>query len=85
MLDPGTGYPSASGLRSVAVVTSGSGGGALGDALATALLVMGEEDAMKLYESGKCSFEAIFIIENGNVHTTPGLSSAFTPSRRGNG
>ena len=85
VLDPGTGYPSASGLRSVAVVTTGSGAGALGDALATALLVMGEEDAMKLYESGKCSFEAIFIIENGNVHTTPGLSSAFTPSRRGNG
>ncbi len=84
VLDPGTGYPSDSGLRSVAVVTSGSGAGALGDALATALLVMGEEDAMKLYERNVFSFEAVFITENGDVHTTPGLSEAFTQSQNRN-
>lgn len=67
ILDPQTGYPSASGLSSVAVVCRD---GALADALSTALLVMGKERAMALYSSGVYDFEAVLIEGNGAVSTT---------------
>ena len=74
IIDPQTGYPSESGLCSVAVICSD---GALADALSTALFVMGKEDALAFYESGRYDFEAIFIDQNGNVTTTAGLADRF--------
>lgn len=74
ILDPETGYPSQSGLTSVAVICHD---GALADALSTALFVMGEALAMELYESGTYDFEAIFITSSGNVHATKGLEGYF--------
>ena len=47
------------------------------DALSTALFVMGESLAMKLYESGTYDFEAIFISSSGNVRATKGLEGLF--------
>ena len=74
IIDPQTGYPSASGLCSVAVICSD---GALADALSTALFVLGEENARAFYESKTYDFEAIFIDQSGNVTTTQGLADAF--------
>lgn len=48
ILDPRTGYPIASQIASASVLASDS---AMTDALATALMVMGEQDAIKLVES----------------------------------
>lgn len=67
ILDPQTGYPSASGLSSVAVLAAD---GATADALSTALMVMGEERAMALYNAGAIAFEAVLIRSDGTVVTT---------------
>lgn len=74
IFDPDTGYPAASGLHSVAVI---SGNGAEADALSTALFVMGYGEGMKLYESGGYDFEAVFITD-GEIMLTPGLTDRFT-------
>lgn len=66
ILDPATGSPPENGLRSVAVLCPD---GATADALSTALMVMGEDAARALYESGNLDFEAIFIYDD-RVSTT---------------
>ena len=71
IIDPDTGYPADSGLSSVAVLSQN---GAAADALSTALLVMGYDKAIELYKSGKISFEAVFIEDDGDVKTTSGLT-----------
>lgn len=73
ILDPKTGYPAESGLLSVAVWTQN---GAAADALSTALFVMGLEDGMAFYDSGKASFEAIFVTADGEVCLTDGLTAS---------
>lgn len=74
ILDPKTGYPADSGLRSVAVHTAN---GASADALSTALFILGVEDAMKLYNEGTLDFEAVFITDDGRIIATPGLADMF--------
>ena len=71
IIDPSTGYPSASGLSSVAVIAAD---GATADALSTALMVMGEERALALYRSGAVAFEAILIRSDGGIVCTDGAS-----------
>ena len=70
ILDPKTGYPPENGLRSVAVLCSD---GATADALSTALMVMGEDAARALYESGTLDFEAVFVYDD-RVSTTEGVT-----------
>ena len=76
ILDPATGFPSASGLSSVAVLCEN---GALADALSTALLVMGLEKALAFHASGVFSFEAILITSAGECHVTSSAVS-YTPT-----
>ena len=72
IIDPATGYPAESGLRSVAVL---SNNGTYADALSTALFVMGVDEAMKLYSDGRVSFEAIFLTDSGEIVLTDGLKN----------
>lgn len=67
ILDPRTGYPSDSGLSSVAVIAQD---GATADALSTAFMVMGEDAAMAFYRAGKLAFEAVFIRSDGTIICT---------------
>ncbi len=74
IFDPKTGYPANNGIRSVAVYTKDA---TLGDALSTALFVMGYEKAIEFYNSGKYDFEALFITDN-EVLMTKGMEEMFT-------
>jgi len=74
IIDPRTGRPADSGLRSAAVHTAN---GALSDALSTALFILGEEKSMELYESGSLDFEAVFVTDDGRIVYTPGLEGRF--------
>jgi len=75
ILDPETGRPTESGLVSVTVV---SAEGARGDALATALFVMGLEDGADFVARTR-GIEAIFVTEDGRVYATAGLEGVFLP------
>ncbi len=72
IIDPVTGYPAASGLRSVVCI---SANGTTADALSTALYVMGAEEAMELYETGTPVFEAVLVTEDNEILLTDGLKA----------
>lgn len=74
ILSSKTGYPARSDIESTAVISKS---GALADALSTALFVMGKEKAFSLYKSGIFDFEAVLIMQDGNVYTTKGLEADF--------
>jgi thiamine biosynthesis lipoprotein len=73
ILDPLTGSPARSGLKSVSVVSSS---GTVADALSTALFVLGEDAALTLWRA--CDdFDAVLVREDGTVLVTEGLESRF--------
>ena len=74
IFDPETGYPVSNGLHSVAVYTEDA---VLGDALSTALFVMGYDKAMEFYNSGIYDFEALFITDD-DILMTKGMEEMFT-------
>ena len=74
IIDPRTGRPADSGLRSAAVHTAN---GALSDALSTALFILGAEKSLELYESGSIDFEAVFTTADGEIICTPGIADSF--------
>lgn len=72
ILDPDTGYPAASGVRSVTIVCDS---GILSDALSTACFVLGVEEGMELAES--YGVKALFVDEAGQIFMTESMQGIF--------
>lgn len=73
ILDPKTGYPAQSGLKSVTIVCEN---GFLSDALSTACFVLGLEKGRELLE--KENAEAVFITDENEIFVTDGLKNCFS-------
>lgn len=72
ILDPATGYPADSGVRSVTILCKS---GILSDALSTACFVLGTEKGMELAAS--YGAEALFVDVQGNIYMTEGMEQYF--------
>lgn len=73
ILDPKTGEPARSGVRSVTIVSSS---GFVSDALSTACFVLGAQKGCALAES--YGAEALFVTEEGEIVMTEGMKQYFT-------
>lgn len=76
IIDPGTGFPAQSGLRSVTVVSRDH---MLADALSTALFVAGPEEALDFWRSRE-DFELVLCADDGRVIVTEGLEPGYRPT-----
>ena len=74
ILNPKTGYPAESGLKSVTIVSSN---GTLADALSTALFVMGKDKAIDYWREHKNEFDAVFVEDDESITITGGLKKIF--------
>lgn len=77
IMDPSTGYPADSGVKSVTILTKD---GLLSDALSTACFILGEEEGSRLAESYHA--EALFVDSDGNITMTDGMKSYFHLSNK---
>jgi thiamine biosynthesis lipoprotein len=75
LIDPHTGYPADSGLKSVTLI----GASALElDALSTAVFVLGAETGNRLVE--KLGLQAVYVTSDDQIYVTAGLKDAVTLS-----
>ncbi|MBQ7962725.1 MAG: FAD:protein FMN transferase [Clostridia bacterium] len=68
ILNPGTGYPAETGLKSVTIIADS---GLVADGLSTACFVLGREKSQALLE--QYNAEAIFVDKDNNVYITDGI------------
>ena len=73
IIDPETGKPAESGLKSVTVVSSD---GALADALSTAVFVMGKERGENFWKE-RNDFDIVFMTDTDEIFITEGLKDSF--------
>ena len=77
IIDPKTGDVARSGLKSVTIICNN---GTMGDALSTALFVMGFDDAVAFWQSYETDFDMVLVDDDNHVYLTEGLKDRFDPS-----
>lgn len=75
IIDPATGYPAESGLKSVTIV---SGDGVLADGLSTSLFVMGKEKALEYWKKNSDKFDMVLETDKQQIIITKGIEENFT-------
>ena len=75
IIDPATGYPADSGLKSVTIVSQD---GTLADALATSLYIMGKDDALDYWRDHRDEFGCILMDDDGELYVTEDIAGDFS-------
>lgn len=70
ILDPRTGKPSESGLKSVSIISKD---GTLADALSTSLFIMGEEKAVKYWKENGSNFDILLMTNDNRLIVSAGI------------
>ena len=78
ILDPKTGFPAESGLKSVTIVSED---GTLADGLSTALFVMGKDTAEVFWRAHRDLFDVVFVTTDDRIYVTDGLRDSFTTDK----
>ncbi len=73
IIDPSTGYPADSGVKSVSIVSADA---TLADGLSTALFVMGLDAGAEYWRSHN-GFDVVFITDNNEIYITEGIKDCF--------
>ncbi len=76
IMNPDTGEPAESDLASVSIISSD---GSQGDALSTALFVMGSEEAMQFWRSHQ-DFSVVLVTDDGEILASKDLEGIFAAS-----
>ena len=74
IIDPSTGYPAESGLKSVTIV---SDDGTLADGLSTSLFIMGKEKACDFWKEHNDKFDMILLTDDNELYVSEGIADAF--------
>ena len=77
ILNAKTGWPVETGLSSVTIVSADD---TLADGLSTALFVMGLDKAIESWRASD-DFEAVFLLDSGEIYVTQGLQGSFQSER----
>ena len=75
IIDPATGYPAESGLKSVTIV---SDDGTLADGLSTSLFIMGQEKACDFWKEHSDKFDMILMTDDNELYVSEGIADAFS-------
>ncbi len=75
IIDPATGRPADSGLKSVTIVSSD---GTLADALSTSLYIMGKDDALDYWREHQDQFDCILMDEDNELYVTSPIAGQFS-------
>lgn len=75
IIDPATGYPADSGLKSVTIISSD---GTLADGLSTSLFIMGIDKAKKYWRANSDKFDAILLTNDNKQYVTEGIYSDYS-------
>ncbi|MCR5272503.1 MAG: FAD:protein FMN transferase [Lachnospiraceae bacterium] len=78
IIDPNTGYPADSGVKSVSVISSD---GALADGLSTSLFIMGYDRAVEFWKEYGEDFDFIIVDDEDNIYVTEGIAENVTSER----
>ena len=78
IIDPRTGYPAESGLKSVTIVSKD---GTLADALSTSLYIMGREKAIDFWRSHSDDFDFIILDSDDKVLISSPIAKDFSSEK----
>ena len=79
IMDPSTGYPVDNDLSSVTII---SDSGTEGDALSTALYVMGLNKAIDFWKTSELDFDMILITSDREIYITEAIADDFSTENR---
>lgn len=78
IIDPATGYPAASGLKSVTIV---SADGTLADGLSTSLFIMGLDRSIEYWKEHSDEFDVILVTDDRDIYVSENIAKDFSAQK----